>query len=69
MHSVDVGFTGEVDTCSDMSFGMSHAKEVSTGRIVSNTTNILEILLLVELMHNVSVGVRNCIANVKLNFL
>ena len=69
VHSMDVGFTGEVDTCSDMSFGMSHAKEVPTGRIVNSTSNILEILLLVELVHNISAGVRNCIANVKLNFL
>ena len=65
---MDVGFTGEVDTCSDMSFGMSHTKEVPTGRIIS-IVSCIETLLLVELMHNVSVGIRNCIANIKLNFL
>ena len=68
MHSVDVGFTGEVDTCSDMSFGMSHTKEVPTGRIIS-IVSCIETLLLVELMHNLSAGVRNCTTYVKLNFL
>ena len=68
MHSVNVGFTGEVDTCSDMSFGMSHTKEVPIGGILS-IVSCIETLLLVELMHNVSVGIRNCIANVKLDFL